>query len=83
MIKLNAKKDNVEVAITGDAVDIARELHALLECIKDNEYMQVALMTAIAVGKASEEERNEKSNWMTEMLNRASGKGNNNEKFKS
>ena len=49
MIRLNAKDDHVEVSITGSGGDIARELHALLDCIKNNESMQVAMMTAIAV----------------------------------
>ena len=40
MIRLNAKDDHVEVSITGSGGDIARELHALLDCIKNNESMQ-------------------------------------------
>lgn len=43
MIKLNAKDDYVEVVISGNGGDISRELHALLDCIKNNESMQVAI----------------------------------------
>ena len=39
MIRLNAKDDHVEVSIAGNSGDIARELHALLDCIKNNESM--------------------------------------------
>lgn len=83
MIKLNAKCDHVEVSITGNGGDISRELHALLDCIKNNEFMQVALMTAIAVEAISEEEHKENTDEMSEMLKRVFGKGNNNENLKS
>lgn len=82
MIRLNAKSDHVEVSITGSGGDISRELHALLDCIKNNETMQVAMMTAIAVDAISEEEHRE-NNGLNEVLKRILGKGNNNESLKS
>lgn len=82
MIRLNAKGDHVEVSITGSGGDIARELHALLDCIKNNESMQVALMTAIAVDALSEEEHRE-NDGLNEVLKRILGKGTNNESLKS
>ena len=82
MIRLNAKGDHVEVSITGSGGDIARELHALLDCIKNNESMQVAMMTAIAVDAISEEEHRE-NDGLNEVLKRILGKGNNNESLKS
>ena len=82
MIRLNAKGDHVEVSITGSGGDIARELHALLDCIKNNESMQVALMTAIAVDALSEEEHRD-NDGLNEVLKRILGKGNNNESLKS
>lgn len=81
MIRLNAKDDHVEVSITGSGGDIARELHALLDCIKNNESMQVAMMTAIAVDAISEEEHRE-NDGLNEVLKRILGKGNNNESLK-
>lgn len=83
MIKLNAKDDHVEVVISGNGGDISRELHALLDCIKNNESMQVALMTAIAVDAISEKEHKENTDGMSEMLKRVFGKGNNNENLMS
>lgn len=82
MIKLNAKDDHVEVSITGSGEDVARELHALLDCIKNNESMQVALMAAIAVDALSEEEHRE-NDGLNEVLKRILGKGTNNESLKS
>ena len=81
MIKLNAKGDHVEVSITGSGGDIARELNALLDCIKNNESMQVAMMTAIAVDVISKEEH--KEDGMDKILKRIFGKGNKNENLKS
>ncbi|BET21214.1 hypothetical protein [Solobacterium moorei] len=83
MIKLNAKGDHVEVAISGSSADIARELHALLNTIKNSEAMQVALMVALTVDAISEEEHKENTDGMSEMLKRVFGKGNNNENFMS
>ena len=82
MIRLNAKGDHVEVSITVSSGDIARELHALLDCIKNNESMQVAMMTAIAVDAISEEEHRE-NDGLNEVLKRILGKGTNNESLKS
>lgn len=82
MIRLNAKSDHVEVSITVSGGDISRELHALLDCIKNNETMQVAMMTAIAVDAISEEEHRE-NDGLNEVLKRILGKGNNNESLKS
>lgn len=83
MIKLNTKDDHVEVSITGSGGDIARELHALLDCIKNNESMQVAMMTAIAVDAISEEEHKENTDGMSEFLKSVLRKGNNHENLKS
>lgn len=83
MIKLNAKGGHVEVSITGSGGDIARELHALLDCIKNNESMQVAMMTAIAVDAISEEEHKENTDGMSEFLKSVLRKGNNHENLKS
>lgn len=82
MIRLNAKGDHVEVSITGSGGDIARELHALLDCIKNNESMQVAMMTAIAVDAISEEERRE-NDGLNEVLKSLFRKGNKHENLKS
>lgn len=83
MIRLNAKGDHVEVSITGSGGDISRELHALLDCIKNNESMQVAMMTAIAVDALSEEEHKENTDGMSEFLKSVLRKGNNHENLKS
>lgn len=83
MIRLNAKGDNVEVSIAGSNVDIARELHALINTINTNEAMQVALMTAIAVEAISEEEHKENTDRMSEVLKSLFRKGNKHENLKS
>ena len=83
MIKLNTKDDHVEVSITGNGGDIAIELHALLDCIKNNESMQAAMMTAIAVDAISEEEHKENTDGMNEFLKSVLRKGNNHENLKS
>lgn len=82
MIKLNAKGDHVEVAINGSGGDIARELEALLNTIKNSEAMQGALMVALTVDAISEKHK-ENTDGMSEMLKRVFGKGNNNENLKS
>lgn len=83
MIKLNAKGDHVEVSIIGNGGDISKELHALLDCIKNNEFMQVASMTAITVDAMSEEEQKESTDEMSEMLKSVFRKGNKNGNLKS
>lgn len=83
MIKLNAKDDHVEVSITGRGGDISRELHALLECIKNDKDTQVALMTAIAVEAISEEEHKENTDGMSEVLKSLFRKENNHGNLKS
>lgn len=83
MIKLNAKGDHVEVAISGSSADIARELHALLNTIKNSEAMQGALMVALTVEAISEEEHKKSTDEMSEMLKSVFGKGNNNENLMS
>ena len=83
MIRLNAKDDHVEVSITGSGGDIARELNALLDCIKNDVSMQAAMMIAIAVSTTSEEEHKENTDGMDEILKRIFGKGKNNENLKS
>lgn len=83
MIKLNAKDDHVEVVISGNGGDISRELHALLDCIKNNKDMQVALMTAIAVEAISEEEGLQGNKEISEFFKNVLGKGNGNGNLKS
>lgn len=83
MIKLNAKGDHVEVSIAGSDVDIARELHALINTINTNESMQVAMVAAIAVDAISEEEHKENTDGMSEFLKSVLRKGNNHENLKS
>lgn len=83
MIRLNARENDVEVVISGNSGDISRELHALLDCIKNNENMQVALITAIAVEAISEAEPKENTDEMNEILKRIFGKGNKNGNLKS
>lgn len=83
MIKLNAKDDHVEVVISGKGGDISRELHALLDCIKNDKDMQVALMTAIAVDAISEEEHKENTDGMSEFLKSVLGKEKGNGNLKS
>lgn len=82
MIKLNAKGDHVEVAINGSGEDIARELEALLNTIKNSKAMQAALMVALTVD-AMPEKHKENTDGMSEILKRVSGKKNSNEKLKS
>ena len=83
MIRLNAKDDHVEVSIAGNGGDIVRELHALLDCIRNYESMQVAMMTAIAADAISEEEHKENTDGMSEFLKSAFRKGNKHENLKS
>ena len=59
MIKLNATENNVEVRIEGNAVDISRELNALLKSIKDDKQLREAFTVALIVGDISEEESEE------------------------
>ena len=59
MIKLNATENNVEVRIEGNAVDISRELNALLKSIKDDKQLRQAFTVALIVGDMSEEENDE------------------------
>lgn len=59
MIKLNATENNVEVRIEGNAVDISRELNALLKSIKDDKQLREAFTVALIVGDMSEEENDE------------------------
>lgn len=59
MIKLNATENNVEVRIEGNAVDISRELNALLKSIKDDKQLREAFTVALIVGDISEEENEE------------------------
>lgn len=82
MIRLNTKGDHVEVSIAGSNVDIARELHALINnTIKNNDAMQDALMVAFTVDAISEEEH--KEDGMDEILKRIFGKEKNNGNLKS
>lgn len=83
MIRLNAKGDRVEVSIAGSNVDIARELHALINTINTNEAMQDALMIAFTVDAISEAEPKENTDEMNEILKRIFGKGKNNGNLKS
>lgn len=83
MIKLNAKGDHVEVSIAGSNVDIARELHALINTINTNEAMQDALMVAFTVDAIPEAEPKENTDEMNEILKRIFGKGKSNENLKS
>lgn len=83
MIRLNAKGDHVEVSIAGSNVDIARELHALINTINTNEAMQDALMIAFTVDAISEAEPKENTDEMNEILKRIFRKGNNNGNLKS
>jgi|GEM_PF-2358560 hypothetical protein len=59
MIKLTARENDVEVRIEGNAVDISRELNALLKSIKDNKQLREAFTVALIVGDISEEENEE------------------------
>lgn len=82
MIKLNAKDDHVEVSINGSGGDIARELEALLNTIKNSKAMQAALMVALTVDAMSEKHK-ENTDGMSEILKRVFGKENNNGNLKS
>ena len=81
MVRLNAEGGHVEVSIAGSNVDIARELHALINTIKTNDAMQDALMVAFTVDAISEEEH--KEDGMDEILKRIFGKGKSNGNLKS
>ena len=59
IIKLNSTENNVEVRIEGNAVDISRELNALLKSIKDDKQLREAFTVALIVGDISEEESEE------------------------
>lgn len=83
MIRLNAKGEHVEVSIAGSNVDIARELHALINTINTNEAMQDALMIAFTVDAISEAEPKKNTDEMNEILKRIFGKGNKNGNLKS
>lgn len=83
MIKLNAKDDHVEVAISGNAKEISRELHALIDCIKNNESMQEALLVALAVDAISEEENLHGNKEISEFFKNVLGKENNHGNLKS
>lgn len=83
MIKLNARENDVEVVISGNSGDISRELHALLDCIKNNENMQVALITAIAVEAISKEQGLQDNKEISEFFKNVLGKGNKHENLKS
>mgnify|MGYP000887358734 CR=1 FL=1 len=83
MIKLNAKDDHVEVSINGSGGDIARELEALLNTIKNSKAMQTALMVALTVDAISEEKHKENTDGMSEMLKRVFGNGKGNENLMS
>ena len=83
MIRLNAKDDHVEVSITGSGGDIARELHALLDCIKNNESMQVAMMTASQQTQFPKKNTKKALDGMSEILKSVLRKGNNRENLKS
>lgn len=83
MISLNATKENVMVVISGDVTDIARELHALFECIKEDESMQEALMVALAVGAIAKEENLQSNEEVSDFFKYVFGKGNGNGNLKS
>lgn len=59
MIKLNARENNVEVQIEGNAVDISRELNALIKTIKDSEQLKEVFTVALLVGDISEKVKEE------------------------
>lgn len=88
MIKLNATENNVEVRIEGNAVDISRELNALLKSIKDNKQLREAFTIALVVGDISEEESEESEeniddpDSMKDFIQKMFG-GNGNENFMS
>lgn len=85
MIKLNARENDVEVRIEGNAVDISRELNALLKSIKDNKQLREAFTIALVVGDISEEENEENidvPDSMEDFVKKMFG-GNGNENFMS
>lgn len=88
MIKLNATENNVEVRIEGNAVDISRELSALLKSIKDDKQLREAFTVALIVGDISEEESEESEeniddpDSMKDFIQKMFG-GNGNENFMS
>lgn len=85
MIKLNARENDVEVRIEGNAVDISRELNALLKSIKDNKQIREAFTIALVVGDISEEENEENvdvPDSMEDFIKKMFG-GNGNENFMS
>lgn len=85
MIKLNARENDVEVRIEGNAVDISRELNALLKSIKDDKQLRQAFTVALIVGDISEEESEENidvSDSMENFMKKMFG-GNGNENFMS
>lgn len=85
MIKLNATENNVEVRIEGNAVDISRELNALLKSIKDDKQLREAFTVALIVGDISEEESKESvdvHDSMEDFVKKMFG-GNGNENFMS
>lgn len=85
MIKLNARENDVEVRIEGNAVDISRELNALLKSIKDDKQLKQAFTVALIVGDMSEEENDESvdvPDSMEDFIQKMFG-GNGNENFMS
>lgn len=85
MIKLNVRENDVEVRIEGNAVDISRELNALLKSIKDNKQLREAFTIALVVGDISEEENEENvdvPDSMEDFIKKMFG-GNGNENFMS
>ena len=85
MIKLNARENDVEVRIEGNAVDISRELNALLKSIKDDKQLRQAFTVALIVGDISEEENEENvdvPDSMEDFIKKMFG-GNGNGKLKS
>ena len=85
MIKWNATEKTVEVRIEGNAVDISRELNALLKSIKDDKQLRQAFTVALIVGDMSEEENDESvdvPDSMEDFIQKMFG-GNGNENFMS
>ena len=82
MIKLNARENDVEVCIEGNALDISRELNALIKTIKDSEQLKEVFTVALIVGDISEktkEENTDVSNNMENFIKKMfGGKGNEN-----
>ena len=85
MIKLSARENDVEVHIEGNAVDISRELNALLKSIKDDKQLREAFTVALIVGDISKEESEENvdvSDSMEDFMKKMFG-GNGNANFMS